>query len=71
MLYVVILRENFVTWICSLFSLWPGERSCLVDFHHAEESDDQALARYSNQSMIFEPALGGGDARCSCDTVDR
>lgn len=50
---------------------FTGKESCRVDFHKAEDNEDEVLARYHNQSMIFEPALGGSDSRCSCESIDR
>lgn len=49
---------------------WPGEGSCRVDFTD-EQNNEITPVSSSNRTMTFEPALGGEDARCSCETVKR
>ena len=50
---------------------WPGEGSCTVEFNAGVQENGEILGRTYNRSMIFEPALGGDDSRCSCETIDR
>lgn len=52
---------------CNYLKFWFGEGSCLVKtgrlrglFHTPEKL-----------SLIFDPRLGGDDAKCSCNGVDR
>lgn len=50
---------------------WPGSDSCTVEFNEGEMGHGEVLDRTYNRSLIFEPALGGSDSRCSCETIDR
>ena len=51
---------------------WPGEGSCRFDSITDENEDDhEPLDRYPVHSIVFYPAVGSSDSRCSCDTIDR
>lgn len=47
-----------------------GEESCTVEVASAETNRHGGLG-ISNRTLVFEPALGQHDARCSCDNVER
>lgn len=56
---------------CNYLKEHFGEGSCRFDTVKESDHDDDPLDRYPGCSIIFEPARGGRDSRCSCDTIDR
>lgn len=45
----------------------PGNESCRVEIAQRDPNVNQ----FSDHTMIFEPELATGSARCSCDKVER
>eukprot|EP00904_Undaria_pinnatifida_P012614 jgi/Undpi1/8483/HiC_scaffold_25.g10950.m1 len=55
---------------CEYLQFLFGKGSCRVDFSRREERESQARSRFADRTMIFDPSLGGSDARCSCETIE-
>lgn len=60
---------DFKRFIARTHASWPGEKSCRLYFTE-EPKNGEDIGRNANRTLIFEPALGGSDAKCSCDTVE-
>lgn len=71
-IFALFLRRlPYVCLTCGILLLFSGQLSCRVDLVHTEDDQGPPLDRLAERRMVFDPALGGSDARCPCDTVGR